>query len=116
MLTKTDYTCNSKHFKCPDFYCVLWKFVCNGKWECPGGTDELKMDCPKTTCPGMLRCRNSSICISRENICDKDNDCPSKDDEQFCTNNILYCPRNCSCLFYSLSCKNITENIEEKLR
>ncbi len=64
----------------------------------------------------MFRCRNSSICISRESVCDKDNDCPSRDDKQFCNDNILDCPTNCSCLFYSLLCKNITQNIGEKLR
>ncbi len=116
LISCEDYTCDSKYFKCPDFYCILWKFVCNGVWECPGGTDELKMDCSKGTCPGMFHCRNSSICISTKSVCDNDNDCPSKDDKQFCNDNKLYCPTNCSCLFYSLSCIKITQNIQEKLR
>ncbi len=89
--------------------------MCNGIWECPGGTDERKIDCPQTTCPGRFRCKNSSVCISINSTCDKERDCPNKDDEHFCS--LDYdCPMKCSCLFHSLSCKNITQNIKQKLK
>ncbi len=89
--------------------------MCNGVWECPGGTDELKMDCPRTTCPGMFQCRNCSICIAMDSTCDGENDCPSKD-ENLCSDYTYDCPPNCSCLFYSMSCKTITQNITENLK
>lgn len=33
------FECNT-HFKCPGYYCIPWSYTCDGKWDCPGGTDE----------------------------------------------------------------------------
>ena len=27
-------------FKCPNYYCIPWNYVCDGKWDCPRGIDE----------------------------------------------------------------------------
>ena len=53
------HTCPTKYYKCPGYYCIPWRFVCNGEWECPGGQDEIY--CQRNACPGMYRCKNSSI-------------------------------------------------------
>ncbi len=100
------YTCPRKYFKCPGLYCLPWRLVCNGKWECPGGTDE--MQCNNRRCPGKIRCKNSSICISRESLCDSIYDCHLQEDEHFCGINQISndCPINCSCLLYSIKCEN----------
>ena len=35
-------------FKCPDYYCIPWGYVCDGKWDCPYGYDESnKFPCKK---------------------------------------------------------------------
>ena len=31
-----------KMFKCVGYYCIPHSYVCDGKWDCPGGTDETK--------------------------------------------------------------------------
>ncbi len=77
-----DHVCDDKFFKCPGFYCVPWRFVCNGGWECPGGTDE--NSCVQEACPGMFKCKNSSVCISYQNLCDLVPDCWFGEDEYFC--------------------------------
>ena len=37
------FECNMK-VKCPGFYCIPWQYICDGKWDCPGGFDELQRD------------------------------------------------------------------------
>ena len=81
------------------FYTVIpWRFVCNGHWECPGGMDEIM--CSRNSCPGMFKCRNSSICLSPDNLCDSTSDCIYNEDERFCPIQEYFqeCPSNCSCL------------------
>ena len=29
-------------FKCPGYHCIPWSYVCDGKWDCPHGYDELE--------------------------------------------------------------------------
>ena len=33
------FQCNQM-FKCPEYYCIPWGYVCNWKWDCPHGYDE----------------------------------------------------------------------------
>ncbi len=108
--------CQSSYFKCPGFYCLPWRFVCNGQWECPGGTDEIH--CNKTTCPGMFKCKASSICISYVSLCDVISDCPLNDDEYFCYKGLTLqsCPSNCSCLQFSLFCQEFTLAIQYNIK
>ena len=100
LLWESRHLCSNKHFKCPGFYCIPWRFVCNGRWECPGGVDE--NICDLVGCPGMFKCQNSSVCVSRSNICDGFNDCILADDEHFCSllESSTLCPSNCSCKIF----------------
>ena len=42
-----DFECN-RMFKCPDYYCIPWGYVCDGKWDCPKGFDKSKtLECGK---------------------------------------------------------------------
>ena len=100
------FECNMK-FKCPDYYCVPWSYICDGKWDCPFGEDEVQNQVciGKNVCESMFRCKNESHkCISIGNVCDNHIDCLYHDDEQFCDLNSIQCPVSCSCLIYSIKC------------
>ncbi len=111
LISCENHTCLSIYFKCPGYYCLPWRFVCNGQWDCPGGMEEIH--CNRTACPGMFKCRMSSICIPHVSICDNITDCPLKDDQHFCDRslNLMSCPTNCSCLVFSIFCQELTLNV-----
>ena len=74
-------------FKCRYSYCIPWNYVCDGKWDCPEGNNELKnLVCGKVlTCIHMYKCKGiPNMCIHIGNICDHKKDCPSGDDKLFC--------------------------------
>ncbi len=89
------YECNMK-FKCPSFYCILWKQVCDGKWNCPSGADEKPNQiCGRErTCSHMFSCRKAQICVHLGDVCNRIKDCPRGDDEQHCSLH-LACPDRC---------------------
>ena len=68
-------------YKCPNYYCLDWKLVCDGVWDCPKGTDEEY--CLTRDCGGMFSCPNTSMCILARSLCDSFNDCPLYHDEIF---------------------------------
>ena len=104
----TFFECNVM-FKCPGYHCIPWSYVCDGKWDCPHGYDELeKSFCgPSTECSGMFKCKSSGICIHLENTCDSTPDCPQSDDEIHCDLKHIICPSVCKCLLYTVLCWNI---------
>ncbi len=69
-------------YKCPAYYCVPLRYVCDGYWDCPYGTDELK--CSKEPEPGFYHCAESSVFLAVSSVCDNEFDCPKKDDEANC--------------------------------
>ncbi len=48
-------------FKCPGYYCIPWRYVCDGHWDCPAGKDEI--ECGYESKPGFLHCPSSVITI-----------------------------------------------------
>lgn len=78
----TTFECNSM-FKCPGYYCTFWRYVCDDRWDCPSGYDEL--NCEYQNCSGMFKCKDSSVCIHHEDVCNQVADCPSDDDEILCS-------------------------------
>ncbi len=47
-----------KMFKCSGYYCVPWGYLCDTKWDCPGGVDELEKHCAKSQlCTHLFKCR-----------------------------------------------------------
>ena len=102
-----DFQCN-KMFKCPNFYCIPWGYVCNGVWDCPGGADEHSfLICgTKRNCSGLFKCRLSTICLHHGAICDNLVDCPQGDDEYLCSLKTITCPLSCFCLAHAVSCQS----------
>ena len=99
-----DFECNAK-FKCPNYYCIPFEYVCDGSWDCPTGTDEHVCDDPYR-CNEMFKCKGTfSRCIHLANICDNDKNCPLGDDEILCSAKDITCPFKCQCLSLAISCK-----------
>ena len=100
-----DFQCNIM-FKCPEYYCIPWSYVCDGKWDCPLGTDELTSKICSTlrSCIGMFKCKHVHVCIHPASICDQKNDCPWKDDETHCEISSIECPYTCACVLFSMVC------------
>ena len=90
-------------YKCPLYYCIDWKLVCDGVWDCPRGTDEVS--CTTRDCSGLFSCPHSSICILATSLCDSICDCPFHHDEIFC--DVRHCASNCDCVGYNIYCRNL---------
>ena len=107
------FECNVM-YKCINSYCIPWSTVCDGKWDCPEGTDEEEVNVcgPTLICRNMFKCRETNqVCLHLGNICDEVEDCPSGDDEMLCKFKKVKCPEACNCLFYAISCHGTTNEI-----
>ena len=105
-------------FKCLDNYCIAWSYVCDGKWDCPKGEDELDISVcnEKLACIRMYHCRNTKhICLHLGNICDGHTDCPFGDDELLCELKIIECPSFCVCLLYAIDCRPSADGKVEEI-
>ena len=102
-----NFECNLM-FKCFNSYCILWLYVCDGKWDCPNGDDELTN--PVCTndevCVFMYNCRNTTRCIHIGNVCNGIKDCFLGDDELYCDLEDYQCPLNCTCLLLAIECRH----------
>lgn len=105
------FQCNA-HFKCPEYYCILWGYICNGKWDCPGGYDESRVfGCENhRDCSFMFKCHKSQLCFHMLDVCDSVTDCPLGDDEFTCDIQGSHCLEGCSCLHYAIECNNVLCN------
>ena len=98
------FECNMM-FKCPDFYCIPWSYICDGKWDCPSGYDEsYQHQCENRTCINMFKCKMSSTCVHLGDMCNGFVDCPYGDDEYSCLLNCATCPTVCQCLGFAIRC------------
>ena len=100
--------CSASHcigyYKCTDSYCIPVSYICDGKNDCPNREDEIT--CEKYICPGLYRCKATTLCISQINVCDNKFDCPGNDDEDYCYRHL--CPENCICNNYYIHCVDRT--------
>ncbi|XP_072144593.1 uncharacterized protein [Dermacentor andersoni] len=91
--------CPEDYVKCARSYCIPSHFLCDGKWDCIGGEDEI--ECSKYTCPGRYKCRNQSSCVALHQLCDGTRQCKHGDDEHLCD---LRCPAACQCRGHFVKC------------
>ncbi|KAG9511198.1 hypothetical protein GZH46_00237, partial [Fragariocoptes setiger] len=97
------FECPTRDYvKCPHSYCIPRRYVCDGKWDCIRGDDEVACD-HQYHCPGQYKCANQSSCILLHQLCDGARQCPMGDDEWFCD---LLCPDNCDCIGQSINCQH----------
>ncbi len=103
------FECNMK-FKCPNFYCIPWNITCDGRWDCPDGSDEVQtMFCHQNrSCQGAFKCHQAVVCVHLGDTCDGKTDCPLGDDEVLCSLSSHKCPTGCKCLLFAAKCQNIT--------
>ena len=104
------FECN-KNYKCPDYYCVPWNYVCDGKWDCSYGYDEISHNCSSgRQCSNMFKCKDSQLCVHLLDTCNGAADCPLEDDEVLCELQYIMCPDKCIFLNFALTCHNSTKN------
>ncbi len=108
-----DFHCNTM-FKCPNYYCIMWNYICDGKWDCPFGRDELSMQSCLVfkICVNMYKCKDSNLCIHLGQTCNNNPDCPRGDDELFCSIKDVTCPLGCTCLMSAAACFSVTITFE----
>ena len=87
------------YFKCPNSYCIPYKYICDNTWDCPRGNDE--QICHNIHCSNYFHCQNQTICISLTKVCDGVSDCFLADDEIFCQ---VLCPSQCLCIGTGVRC------------
>ncbi|CAN7979977.1 unnamed protein product, partial [Ixodes pacificus] len=91
--------CPEDYVKCTNSYCIPSHFLCDGKWDCIGGEDEI--ECSNYICPGRYKCRNQSSCVALHQLCDGARQCKHGDDEHLCD---LRCPSACECRGHFVKC------------
>ena len=98
-----DIECTNS-FKCPETYCIPYRRICDGVWDCPYGVDEMT-NCSDLQCPGFFHCKGLTTCLHPIEVCDGKVDCTStfKDDEIFCIQN-YNCPKGCMCIGLAVEC------------
>ena len=93
--------CPGTHYRCTKewFYCLPVYTRCNGFFDCVFQEDE--RDCASVTCPGLYSCRDSTVCVHADHMCDGWPQCPQRDDEWLCD---MTCPSQCLCQGHAFLC------------
>ncbi|XP_053595057.1 basement membrane-specific heparan sulfate proteoglycan core protein isoform X11 [Microplitis demolitor] len=74
--------CKYDEATCSNGDCISKLFVCDGKFDCTDGSDEMRCN-PHGCEPNQFRCANKQ-CVSKIWRCDGDKDCADGSDEENC--------------------------------
>ena len=93
--------CPDTHYRCATamIHCLPIYTRCNELYDCPYHEDE--RECEDITCPGLYRCRDSTVCVHVDHVCDGWSQCPQRDDEWLCG---MVCPPQCLCQGHAFLC------------
>ena len=93
--------CPETHYSCrADLtYCLPIYTRCNDYYDCVFHEDERY--CETMKCSGLYRCRNSTVCLHSDHLCDGLFQCPQRDDEWLCD---MTCPAQCLCQGHAFLC------------
>ena len=96
--------CPDTHYRCATamVHCLPIYTRCNELYDCPYHEDE--RDCEDITCPGLYRCRDSTVCVHVDHLCDGWSQCPQRDDEWLCG---MVCPPECLCQGHAFLCSQL---------
>ena len=96
--------CPDTHYRCATamVHCLPIYTRCNELYDCPYHEDE--RDCEDITCPGLYRCRDSTVCVHVDHVCDGWSQCPQRDDEWLCG---MVCPPECLCQGHAFLCSQL---------
>ncbi len=100
------YTCPAM-FKCPDSFCVPFYMLCDGRVHCPRREDEVACHQP-LTCPGLLKCRGTDVCLHWYDLRDGLARCPTSSEATVFVS--MSCDIHCICLGNAAFCANLTLN------
>ena len=96
------YECTHS-FKCYLSYCIPYRRVCDGVYDCIHGDDE--DFCQENICDFILKCRTLSgtySCIHSTEVCDGVRHCLHGEDELLC--DVKPCQATCQCLGLAMHC------------
>ncbi|GFY28272.1 prolow-density lipoprotein receptor-related protein 1 [Trichonephila clavipes] len=96
----TFVACPAESFQCNDGTCLSRSAVCNGRWECPDGSDEARCYTGIPCDVHSFRC-TSGQCVPAYAFCNAVVDCLDGSDENFAA-----CERGESCPEDSFRCGN----------
>ncbi len=113
----TDFECNAMS-KCQNSYCIPFASLCDGRWDCPGGQDELHFCQTQRFCEHMFKCISGGMttCIHIGNICDEIIDCHGGEDELLCDGFNLTCPSHCYCFVLAITCSDANSSLVLQLQ
>ena len=73
------------------YICNDIKLKCNNVFNCDDGSDEHPSACDNCNRPGLARCRDDSLCVKTEWLCDGNVECVDGSDESDTWSNCSFC-------------------------